>query len=210
MYEPPLHRQDDLAAIHALIRAKPLGLLISHGTQGLIANAIPFLFDADVGRHGRLRCHVARANPQWRDLAPGVDVLVAFQGEDHYISPSWYETKRETGKVVPTWNYLMVQARGAPHVIENADWLQAQIEALTAAHEGGRAKPWAPSDAPADYIAQQKRAIVGIEITINALHGKWKTSQNRPPADRAGVVEGLSADGDADALAMAEVVKGFL
>jgi transcriptional regulator len=120
MYEPPLHRQEDLAAEHELIRKYPLGLLISHGPSGLLANAIPFLIDAEASRFGTLLAHVARANPQWKDLQVAEEALVVFQGVDHYISPSWYETKRETGKVVPTWNYLIVQARGRPRGIEDA------------------------------------------------------------------------------------------
>jgi len=207
MYEPPLHRQDDIAAIHALIRSAPLGLLISHGPQGLLANAIPFLIDESIGRFGRLRAHVARANPQWRDLKDGAEALVVFQGVDHYISPSWYETKRETGKVVPTWNYLIVQARGPATTHEDASWIRDQIEALTQSQEGRRERPWAVGDAPEDFVAMQMRAIVGVEIEIVDLRGKWKASQNRPEADRAGVVEGLNADGDGAALQMAAVVK---
>ena len=112
MYEPPLHRQDDLAALHELIRRRPLGLIVNRGAQGLAANAVPFLIDAGIGRFGRLRAHVARANGLWRELQGEAETLVVFQDVDHYISPSWYATKRETGKVVPTWNYVMVQARG--------------------------------------------------------------------------------------------------
>ncbi len=210
MYEPALHRNEDRAAILALIRAHPLGLLISHGPSGLVANAIPFLIDDNAGAHGLLRAHVARANPQWRDLEQTGEALVVFQGPQHYISPSWYETKRETHKVVPTWNYLIVQARGRPRVTHDAPWIRAQIDALTAAQEGRRAAPWQPSDAPDDFIASQMRAIVGVEIEIADLKGKWKASQNRKPEDRAGVVAGLQGDGDAEAVAMAGVVKGFL
>ena len=210
MYEPPLHKHDDREAILSLIRAHPLGLLISHGPTGLLANAIPFLIDETVGAHGLLRAHVARANPQWRDLEQGGEALVVFQGAQHYISPSWYETKRETHKVVPTWNYLIVQARGAAKVIHDAAWLRAQIEALTAAQEGRRAAPWNVSDAPDDFIAMQMRAIVGIEITITRLVGKWKVSQNRPLTDRAGVVAGLGAETDAAAPAMAELVQATM
>ncbi len=206
MYEPPLHRQHDLAAIHALVRAHPLGLLITHGASGLQANPIPFLIDSDIGPFGRLRAHIARANPQGRDLAEGGEALVVFQGPAHYVSPSWYETKRETGKVVPTWNYLIAQARGVPRIVEDAEWLQAQLEALTKAREETRAKPWAVGDAPDDYVATQKRAIIGVEIEVSDLRGKWKVSQNRDAADRAGVIAGLRADGDADALAVAAEV----
>ena len=207
MYEPPLHREDDLAKLHALIRARRLGLLVSHGPQGLIANAIPFLLDPAASRLGTLEAHVARANPQWRDLAASPEALVVFQGSDHYVSPSWYATKRETHKVVPTWNYVMVQARGKARVIEDDEWLKRQIAALTASQESSRDTPWAVGDAPPDFIALQRKAIVGIAIEIADIRGKWKTSQNRSAADRAGVVAGLEELGDDEAVAMAAIVK---
>ena len=208
MYEPPLHREDDLARQHALIQARRLGLLISHGPQGLIANAVPFLLDRAASKLGTLKAHVARANPQWRDLQASPEALVVFQGADHYVSPSWYQSKQETHKVVPTWNYVMVQARGAARVIEDDEWLQRQIAALTARQEASRDAPWAVGDAPPDFIALQRKAIVGIEIEITDIRGKWKTSQNRNAADRAGVVEGLEAIGDDAAEAMARLVRG--
>ena len=207
MYEPPLHREDDLGKQHALMAARPVGLLISCGPQGLLANAVPFLLDPTASRLGTLRAHVARANPQWRDLAANPDALVVFQGADHYVSPSWYATKRETHKVVPTWNYVMVQARGAARVIEDDAWLARQIAALTAMQESSRAEPWAVSDAPPDFVALQRKAIVGIEIAIADIRGKWKASQNRNAADRAGVAAGLEALGDPEARAMAQIVR---
>ena len=208
MYEPPLHRQENLAALHALIRAHPLGLIVSHGASGLLANAIPFLIFPESSKLGTLQAHFARANPQWRDLQTAEEVLVVFQGVQHYITPSWYETKRETGKVVPTWNYLIVQARGRARVIEDADWLRAQIEALTSKQESPRAMPWAVGDAPEDFIAAQIRQIVGVEIEIADIKGKWKASQNRNAADREGVVAGLEAEGDPEAIEMARIVEG--
>ena len=207
MYEPPLHRQADPAALYALIRAHPLGLLISHGSSGLLANAIPFILDADASPRPILRAHLARANSQLADLAETNEALVVFQGVDHYVSPSWYATKAETHKVVPTWNYLIVQARGKPRVIDEAPWLRAQIEALTASQESHKAAPWAVGDAPPDFIAQQMRAIVGLEIEVADIRGKWKASQNRNAVDRAGVVAGLEAEGSDTALAMAKMVR---
>ena len=208
MYEPPLHREDDLVRQHALIRARPLGLLISAGSQGLLANAIPFLIDPAASRLGTLQAHMARANPQWRELAQAPQALVVFQGAEHYISPSWYATKQETGKVVPTWNYVMVQARGLARVIEDDAWLARQIEALTRSRESARERPWAVGDAPADFIALQRRAIIGVEIEILDIRGKWKASQNRSAADRKGVVAGLEAlEDDAEAQAMAGIVR---
>jgi len=207
MYEPPLHKQSDLAAQHELIRAHPLGLLVSHGPSGLLANAIPFLLDAEASPFGTLSAHMARANGQWRDLAATGEALVVFSGDDRYVSPSWYATKRETGKVVPTWNYVMVQARGAARVIDDEAWLRRQIAALTEAHEKGRAAPWAVGDAPEDYLAAMVRQIVGVEISVADLRGKWKASQNRSAADRDGVIAGLTDEGDAEALAMAAIVR---
>jgi len=208
MYEPAHHRQENLAAQHALIEEHPLGLLISHGPSGLIANSLPFLIDAQASRLGTLQAHLARANGQWRELSGERDVLVVFHGVDHYITPSWYETKRRTGKVVPTWNYVMVQARGRPRVIDDPAWLHRQIGALTRRHEAARAAPWAVGDAPADFVAAQVGAIVGLEIEIAEIKGKWKLSQNRDAADRAGVIAGLRGEADAAAQAMARLVPG--
>ena len=206
MYEPALHRNENLAELHALIRSRVFGLLVSNGAEGLIANSVPFVLDAAASKLGVLKVHLARANPQWRDLQEHPDTLVVFQGHDHYITPSWYATKRETGKVVPTWNYTMVQAKGRAKVMDEA-WLSRQIEELTRALEQRREQPWAVGDAPADFIAMQRRAIVGVEIEILDIKGKWKTSQNRNAADRAGVVAGLEALGDEDARAMAGIVR---
>lgn len=207
MYEPVFHRNEKLPELHALIRERVFGLLISNGIEGLIANLVPFLLDPGASRLGTLQAHIARANGQWRELQNAPDALVVFQGADHYITPSWYATKRETGKVVPTWNYVIVQAKGRAKVVEDDAWLARQIEALTRSQESRREKPWAVGDAPADFIAMQRRAIVGIEIEIVDLRGKWKTSQNRTAADRAGVAAGLDALGDEDSRAMAEIVR---
>ncbi|TPN88329.1 FMN-binding negative transcriptional regulator [Mesorhizobium sp. CU2] len=197
MYQPPHFKETRLEVLHGLMRAHPLGLLISNGEEGPVANAVPFLLDADIGPHGRLRAHLAKANPQWRLLAdnPASPVLIVFQGADAYVTPSWYETKRETGKVVPTWNYAIVQVRGTVRVIEDGAWIAEQITELTASQEGRRSAPWAVTDAPAAYIQSQIKGIVGLEIAITAIDGKWKVSQNRPVADRVGVAEGL--DGEA-------------
>jgi transcriptional regulator len=212
MYQPPHFVETNRATLHALIRAHPLGLLVSCGADGPVADPVPFLIDADVGANGRLRAHVARANPQWKLVAsqPEVPVLVVFQGTDAYITPSWYETKRETGKVVPTWNYAIVQARGRAVVRDDPEWIARQIADLTAFQEGGRAEPWAVADAPPPFITAQMKGIVGIEVEIIELSGKWKVSQNRPAADRAGVAAGLeSAGNDQSSLEMAKLVRAF-
>ncbi|MDB5510541.1 MAG: FMN-binding negative transcriptional regulator [Enterovirga sp.] len=205
MYQPPLFREDRLEVQHELIRANPLGLLITAGASGLMANPIPFLIDPEASEHGTLRCHLARANPQWRDLASVDECLVVFQGPQDYVTPSWYATKRETGKVVPTWNYATVHAWGRPSVTHEAGWLRRQLDDLTLLREGGRPVPWQVGDAPADFVAAQIRGIVGVEIPIGRIEGKWKVSQNRPEADRAGVHAGLAAAGES-ASAMAALV----
>ena len=212
MYQPPHFIETDRDTLAALIRAHPLGLLISATPDGPVADPVPFLLDEDVGEHGRLRAHVARANPQWKLIAaqPDMPVLVVFQGTDAYITPSWYETKRETGKVVPTWNYAVVQVRGKAVVRDDPEWIARQIADLTAFQEGARAEPWAVSDAPPPFIAAQIRGIVGIEIEIAEIHGKWKVSQNRPVADRVGVTAGLeAAKDDGTSLEMARLVRVF-
>lgn len=197
MYQPPLFREDRIDVQHDLIRAHPLGLLVSAGPGGLLANPLPFFLDASVSERGTLRCHMARANPQWRDLAAVEECLVVFQGPQDYVTPSWYATKQETGKVVPTWNYATVHAWGRPRVTEDVEWLRQNIEELTHAREQGRPAPWKVDEAPADFIAAQLRAIVGIEIPISRMEGKWKVSQNRPEADRYGVITGLREQGPA-------------
>ena len=207
MYQPPHHREDRLDVQHALIRAHPLGTLVTMGASGLTANAIPFILDAFGGPLGTLQGHLARANSQWRDYDRAVDALIVFQGADHYITPSWYQTKQETGKVVPTWNYAIVQASGPMRTIEDRDWLAAQIAALTATQESARPRPWSVSDAPAAFVESQIKGIVGIEIPIARIEGKWKVSQNRPAADRRGVVDGLLGSGDATSQAMATLVR---
>ncbi|MGH6663602.1 MAG: FMN-binding negative transcriptional regulator [Pseudolabrys sp.] len=197
MYQPPAFREDRLEVQHALIRARPLGLLISAGPGGLMANLLPFLVDTGNGAHGTLRVHMARANPQWRELEALEECLIVFQGPQDYVTPSWYATKRETGKVVPTWNYATVHAWGRPRVMSDDVWLRRQIEDLTRSREGLRPAPWAVDDAPADFVAMQMKAIVGIEIPIGRIEGKWKMSQNRPELDRVGVVEGFRMQGEA-------------
>lgn len=207
MYQPSHHREDRLEIQHALIRAHPLGTLVTMTKAGLVANALPFILDSSQGPNGTLQAHLARANSQWRDCDPGVDALVIFQGPESYITPSWYATKQETGKVVPTWNYAIVQASGPMRTIEDRDWLAVQTAALTATQEGARAEPWAVSDAPPAFVEAQIKGIVGIEIPISRIEGKWKVSQNRPEADRRGVVEGLRTAGDPASEAMANLVR---
>jgi transcriptional regulator len=195
MYRPPAFREDRLDALHALIRSHPLGTIVTAGAGGMIANLIPFTLDAVRGDKGVLRAHLAKGNEQIGVLRSVDEALVIFQGAESYITPSWYASKAEHGRVVPTWNYVVVQAWGRPEVIDDAAWLRTQIDELTHAHEDARAKPWRVSDAPDGYVDSQVKGIIGLEIPIARIEGKWKASQNRPEADRAGVVAGLTAEG---------------
>jgi transcriptional regulator len=208
MYLPSHFEETRPEVLHAALRAHPLGLLITRGGDDeLAANPIPFILDVEPDGRRVLRGHVARANPLWREARGDVDSLVVFQGPQAYVSPAWYASKAEHGKVVPTWNYVMVQARGPLRVMDDAAWLHAFVTRLTDRHETPRAAPWAVSDAPADYITTMLRAIVGIEIPVAALTGKWKVSQNRSAADREGVARGLAEAGTADGVAMAPLVR---
>lgn len=206
MYCPPLFREDRIDVLHAFIRSHPLGLLISHGSTGLLANLFPFELKAGGSERGMLHAHIARANPQWREL-DGQPVLIVFRGTDAYVSPSLYATKHETGKVVPTWNYAMVQVRGTVQLRDQGPWVGDQIEALTNAREASRATPWSVTDAPNDYIETQMKHIVGLEIGVDSIEGKWKVSQNQPEANRRSVIAGFSQD--EATLEMAELVKSY-
>ena len=196
MYQPPHFREERLEVQHALIRSHPLGLLITSGPGGLQANFIPFTIYSDASARGTLRCHLARGNPQWRELQSAKECLVVFQGPQEYVTPSWYPTKRETGKVVPTWNYVTVHVWGCPQLIEDTAWLRRQLDDLTFLKEGARPTPWKVDDAPPQFVMAQMKGIVGVEIPIERIEGKWKVSQNRPEADRLGVAAGLRASGD--------------
>jgi len=207
MFLPKHFEETRVEVLHGLVRAHPLGALVTLGAGGLEANHIPFEIDSDPAPFGTLRGHVARANPVWRELSRGADALAIFQGPATYVSPSWYPTKQEGGKVVPTWNYAVVHAYGPLRAVDDPAWLRAFVERLTNRHESGRTAPWHVTDAPADYVDKMVTAIVGIELPVTRLLGKWKTSQNRPARDRAGVVAGLEQDGGDAARAMAALVR---
>lgn len=212
MYNPAHFTEQRPAVLHALMRDHPLGALVTLGSTGLDANHLPFEFGpapTATAPHGTLTAHVARANPVWKDFSADHEVLVIFQGPQAYITPSWYESKREHGKVVPTYNYCVVHAHGRLRAIDDPAWLHAMVTRLTARREASRPAPWAVADAPPDFIAKQLAAIVGIEIAVTRLVGKWKVSQNRNDADRAGVADGLAAAGSAEAASMARLVTDF-
>lgn len=213
MYVPKHFAEPDVAVMHALMRAHPLAAVVVHTPQGLEANHVPLVLHEAPGGFGTLRGHVARANPLASALASGADALAIFTGPDAYVTPSWYASKREHGRVVPTWNYAVVHAHGALRAMEDPAWLLAHLEALTATHEGSREAPWRVSDAPAEFVAGLTKAIVGFEMPVARLEGKWKVSQNRSSADREGVAAGLAAEsagpGD-DAAAMSDAVREAL
>ena len=209
MYVPKHFEETRADVLHALIRAHPLGALVTSGADGLDANHIPFLLKT--GDSGAvLHAHVARANPVWRTLESAPRALVIFQGMDAFITPSWYATKKETGKMVPTWNYAVVHAHGSVRLHPEPEWLQRHVGELTASQESGRAEPWKVEDAPADYIDKLVGAIVGLEIAVERLTGKWKLSQNQVPRDREGVVAGLAAEEGDDARAMSQWIRQSL
>ena len=195
MYLPAHFEESRPEVLAELVRRHPLGLLVTQSADDtLAADAIPWLLDIAADGTRTLRGHVARANPVWRQARGDIDALVVFQGPQAYVSPSLYASKTEHGKVVPTWNYIMVQARGRFEPMDDAAWTLALVTRLTQRHESARAAPWAVGDAPADYVDQMLGMIVGVQLRVASMTGKWKTSQNRSAADRAGVRAGLQAD----------------
>lgn len=210
MYIPKHFEETDVAVLHKLIADYPLGVLLSNGKTGLQAEHIPFLHDPQPGPLGRLCGHVARANPLWRTWQSGEKVLVVFQGPESYITPSWYPTKRETGKVVPTWNYAVVHAHGSMRFVDDAEWLRGLLPRLTHEREFTREIPWSMSDAPDDYMERSVSAVVGVEITVERLDGKWKMSQNKLPRDIEGIMNGLQEEGGDSAAQLAAVMRARL
>lgn len=203
MYIPPQFEQPDIETLHEMIRYNPLATLVTLGANGIDANHIPLHLSPTSEPYGVLRGHVARANPMWRDYAEDKETLAIFHGAQAYISPSWYATKPETGKVVPTWNYAVVHAYGYLRIIDDAAWIRSQLEVLTQHNEAAFPHPWAVSDAPEDFTEKLIEAVVGIELVITRLMGKWKVSQNQPPKNQNSVIQGLNANGLS---AMAELV----
>jgi len=207
MYRPAAFREDHLERIRDLIRDHPLGVLITGGAGSVNVNLLPFFLVED-GERLVLQAHLARANEQTADLGRGGEAVVMFLGPAAYISPSYYPSKAETGRVVPTWNYAAAEARGEPRIIDDPVWVRSQIEDLTRRQEGGRPQPWAVGDAPEDFLDTMIRAIVGLEIVLTSLQGKWKVSQNQPETNRRGVIDGLEKEGRSTA--MADLVRSYL
>lgn len=193
--------------MHSLIASSPLGTLVTLGASGLFATHIPMVLEDDGTQFGVLRGHISRANPQWQDFVPTVDALAIFAGHQHYITPNWYPETKEHGREVPTWNYVVVHAYGPLTVIQDEHWLLANVEKLSNIHEAGSPVPWKVSDAPEEYIKSQLRGIVGLEMPIQRLLGKWKLSQNKTERARNGVIEGLAELNTPESLAMKALVE---
>lgn len=207
MYLPPHFNETRVDVLHALMRAHPLAALVTWNESALVADHMPVQTVSLPAPHGLLRGHIARANPLWRQ--PGLDgeALAIFQGPQVYISPSLYPAKQATGEVVPTWDYAVVHAYGTLRFVHDAEWLLSLLESLTDTHEAARRAPWKVTDAPAQYISTMLGAIVGFELSITRLFGKWKVSQNRNAADRQGVVDGLRAAGDLPSVQIADMLS---
>jgi transcriptional regulator len=206
MYIPAAFRENDREKLLAVIERYPLATLVTAGAAGILASHLPMIYTPSADGAGALRGHLAKANPQWQGSATH-DALAIFTGPDHYISPSWYPSKQEHGRVVPTWNYAAVHVYGTLHVIEDRAWMLANVTALTERHEQQQGTGWKVEDAPADYIEGLLRAIVGVELRISRWEGKVKASQNRPAADREGLVEGLGKFSTDAAREMAGLVE---
>ena len=206
MYIPRAHNEERVTMLHKLIEDQPFASLITVGLSGLFASHIPMVLEQN-GAMGQLRGHISRANMQWRDYNPSVEALAIFSGPQHYITPNWYPEKQDTGKVVPTWNYVVVHAYGYLKIMQDAEWLRAHLASLTNIHEAESPVPWKIGDAPEDYIAALLKGIVGLEMTIERLEGKWKISQNRSDEDRNGVAKGLAELNTAESLAMRALVE---
>jgi transcriptional regulator len=209
VYMPQHFEETDTATLHRLIAAFPLGTLVTLGGEGLVANHIPFVLDARTGAYGRLLGHVARNNAVWSDHDPDIESLVVFQSVDAYITPNWYATKRETHEVVPTWNYAVVHAYGRIIVHDDGKWVRGQAGMLTKQQEASQPTPWKMADAPPPYTAANVEQIVGIEIPIARLAGKFKASQNRREIDRAGAIAGLRETDEPGKVAMAELMDAI-
>ena len=207
MYVPKLLEETDPDVLHGLIRTHPLGMWVTQANGELVANHIPFLLDAGRGRHGTLVAHVARANPVWESFSTTVQSLIVFRGAETYITPSWYPSKQAHGRAVPTWNYAVVHVSGMPRAITDRDWLLQFVSRLTDTQEASRAQPWKVADAPSDHIDRLLANIVGVEIPIDRIVGKWKANQPSPAADKLGVIAGLLDRGDAQAQEMAALVQ---
>jgi transcriptional regulator len=209
MYTPPAFREDDLPTIHAEMRKIQLATLVTVTANGLIATHLPLMLDSTAGEHGTLYGHVARGNTQWLESLPEVEALAMFTASDTYVTPNWYPSKQETGKVVPTWMYTAIHAYGTVRFIDDAEWLRDFVTRLTDKHEAAYSQPWKVTDAPPAYVDSQLARIVGVELPISRLEGKWKFDQRSSEPDRIGVMAGLEASGTPGNLDAAAVMRGI-
>ena len=209
MHIPQIFEQDDSAQLKGIIRTYPFATLITYSDSGLEANHIPFFLNRSDNKDV-LQGHISKTNPLWKKLNDKSEVLVVFHGPNSYISPGYYPTKLETGKVVPTWNYVTVHVKGVMSYIHDQNWNMAMIENLTNQHEADQPSPWSISDAPEEFNQKMLSAIVGIEIEISSMVGKWKASQNQPERNKQGVVAGLSKSSDINVQRMATIVNDYL
>jgi len=207
MYLPPAFAEDRVEVLHRTMAEIGAAAIVSQGPDGLIATHAPVQVLPEPAPWGTIRCHFAKPNPHAAQIAAGGETLLIFHGPQGYVSPSWYPTKKQTGKVVPTWNYVAVHAYGRARTVEDSAWLRRHLGALTDGQESRYALPWSLDDAPAEFIDGLTRAIVGIEIELNRIEGKWKASQNRSDADRLGVIAGLRAQGDDNSRKLADLVE---
>lgn len=204
MYAQACFKEERLPVLQAAIREIGLAALVTAGPSGLEATHLPLFLEAGEGAFGTLYGHIARANPQWGRLTKGAESLAIFQGPQAYVTPSWYESKQQTGKAVPTWNYIAVHAHGQLEIIDDPAFARSVVEKQTRFHEGGRPHPWAVADAPEDYIQALLKAIIPVRLTIARQEGVWKLSQNRSPEDQTGVKRGLGAEAVGQASAVAQ------
>jgi transcriptional regulator len=207
MYIPRHNEEKRPSVMQALMVSHPLATLVTLGSDGLFASHIPMVFEADGSEFGVLKGHISRANAQWRDFTPAVDALAIFAGPQHYVTPSWYFENGEHAREVPTWNYAVVHAYAPLKVVEDKQWLLAHVSTLTNIHEAGFPVPWKVSDPPEDFIGSLLQGIIGLELSIRRLEGKWKVSQNRTASARQGVIDGLAKLNTPDSLAMKALVE---
>jgi transcriptional regulator len=209
LYLPSYFKESRIDVLHALMRERPLATLVTSIDSGLVANHIPVETRTEPAPHGLIRGHIARANPLWKEYRPGSEAMAIFQGPQVYISPSFYPSKRETGEVVPTWDYAVVHAHGTLRFVQDTEWLKSLVVGLTNAHEAPRQAPWKVDDAPPPYIEKMLSLIVGFEFSIVSLTGKWKLSQNHPAANRQGVVQGLRDAVGEESREIADLLSSF-
>jgi len=209
MFQPPIFSVDDKELMHELMLTHPFGTLISIQDGGITADHLPLVIHPELSEQGTIRAHIAKGNPLWLKRKTSMEILAIFQGPQAYITPSWYPSKKQHGKVVPTWNYAVIHAHGELNFRTDEEWLLDHLVELSNRQEDGRYKAWKVSDAPDSYIAKQLKGIVGIEIEIKKLEGQWKVSQNKNEEDRTGVQEGLKLEADQVANSMSELVREF-